>query len=181
MKLLAVELGIQQERREVVARILEVFLDAVVEVDVELAALDHGLPLFGTLADVLEHHADESPEQIGVRLRKPEHLRNDPQRDVLRVVNGCVELRLARDAVQKLVAKRAGVRLVLGDLLGAERGQQDATRHLMKRRIRRDRGRDADRRGEIQLRRPDLTHDDGSRREVLGVVRDVSHGLVRHG
>ena len=69
VELLAVELGFEQERREVVARLGEMLLDARVDVLVELAVVYLRLALLGRHVDVLEHHADEAAEDVGVLLR----------------------------------------------------------------------------------------------------------------
>ena len=48
--------------------------------------------LFGRLIDGFEHLVDESPEDVGVLLGEPEHLHDYPDRDVLGVFDGRVEL-----------------------------------------------------------------------------------------
>ena len=67
-----------------------------VDVVVELAFVDQRLALLGRQVDVFEHQVDEAAEDVGVLLREAEHLRDDAQRDVLRVVDRGVDLRAGR-------------------------------------------------------------------------------------
>ena len=48
------------------------------ELCVELARVDDRLALLGGLVDVLEHHADEAPEQVGILLGEAEHPDDHP-------------------------------------------------------------------------------------------------------
>ena len=66
LQLVAVDLGLEQERGEVVPRVREVLLDARVEVRVELARVDVRLAFLGRGVDVFDHHADEAAEDVGV-------------------------------------------------------------------------------------------------------------------
>ena len=92
VKLVPVELGLQQERGEVVLRLALVFLDARVDVVVELALVDQLLTLGCGHVDVFEHLMDEAAEDVGVSLREAEHLHDDAQGDVLRVLDRGVDL-----------------------------------------------------------------------------------------
>ena len=75
-----------------------------------------------------------------------------------------------RERVDERVAERPGGRLLPGDVLLGERGQQQLARVVVKRRVGGDRRRAADRR---QLAgRPEVAQDDRPRREAVGVVRD---------
>jgi hypothetical protein len=180
LQLVAVELRLEQEGGEVVARLGEVFLDARVDVLVELAAVDLRLPFLGRHVDVLEDHADEPPEDVGVLLREAEHLDDHAQRDVLCVVDRRVDHVLPRRRVEQLVAQFARERCQRSDRLRCERREQQPPCERVERRVRRDRRRDADRRGEVVGPGPHLAHHDRPRREVLGVVRDRGDAVVRH-
>ena len=68
--LFAVELGFEQERREVVAWLAEVLVDAGVEVLVDLARLELRLSLLGAEVDGFDHEVDELAEDVGVLLRE---------------------------------------------------------------------------------------------------------------
>ena len=176
VELAAVELRFEQERGQVVLRVREVLVDAGIHVLVELARLHQRPALLDGLVDVLEHHADEPPEDVGVLLREAEHPHDHPERDVLGVVDRRVDHRAAGGGVQQVDAELAGQRLEGLDALGRERGQQQAPRQGVERRVGGDRGGRADRRGKVVRPGAQLAHDHGSRREVLGVVghgRDV--------
>ena len=95
VELLAVELRVEQERREVVLRVRDVLGDAVVEVAVELALVLLRLALLGRRVDVFDDHADEAAEDVGVFGGEAEHLHDHAHRDVLRVLERGVERRLA--------------------------------------------------------------------------------------
>src|SRR3954462_15129888 len=134
MELGAVELGFQQERREIVARLCEMFGDTRIDVAIEVARVDLRLSLLRGRVDVLEHHANEPAKGLRVGLREAEHLRDHSERDVLRVVDSRVELFLARSRIEQFIAERAREWLECGNRLRAERRQQQSARQRMKRR-----------------------------------------------
>ena len=103
----AIELGREEEARQVLARLGQVLFDARRDVGLELALLDLGLTLFGRLVDVFEDHADEAAEDVRVFLREAEHLHDHLQGNVLGVLGGRVERVSACHGREKVVAKRA--------------------------------------------------------------------------
>ena len=174
----AVELGLEQERGEVVLRFGEMLVDTGLEVRVELTLVDLRLTLLGRRVDIFEDQPDEPAEHVGIRLREAEHADDDAQRNVLRVLDGGVDHVLARGRVEQLLAQRARERLERGDRLRRERGQEQPPRHRVERRIGCDRGRDADRSRQVIVAGSQLADDDRPRREVLRVVRDLGDVIV---
>ncbi len=85
---LAVELGLEQEGDEVVARVGDVVLD--VRLRYSKSAMKPPDPLLEREGDALEHVVHELPELVAVLLRQAEHVGDDPHRDVLGVVIGGV-------------------------------------------------------------------------------------------
>ena len=133
-QLLAVELGLEQKRRQVVAGLSPVLGDALVHVVVDLAGRDHRLALLGRHVDVLEDLMDEPPEDVGVLLRKAEHADDHPHRDVLGVVDGGIELGRGRPlASSSSPAQFAGEGLEGRDAFRCERRQQHAPGHGVER------------------------------------------------
>ncbi len=174
IELAAVQLGVDEVRREVLARVVEVVADLREQV---VEQLPHARDaLLRRQVDAFERVLDELTEPRAVLRREPEHVGDDPHGDVLGVVAGGVDDIPALERVDEAVAQRSGRGLSLGDRGLGERGQQQLARVVVKRRIGGDRRRAAHRR---QLAgRPEVAHDDRPRGEALGVVGDRRDVLV---
>ena len=81
---LAVDLGVEQERDEVVARVGDVILDLRLQVVEQLLHADG--PLLQRERHAFEHVVDEAAERVGVLLGQAEHVGDHAHRDVLGVV-----------------------------------------------------------------------------------------------
>ena len=154
-QLLAVELGADEERGEVVARLGPVRRDLGVHIGVDLAVGDQGQALLRGHVHVFEHLLDEVAEDVGVLLWETEHADDDAQRDVPGVLDGGVELGLAGGGVEQL---------------RCERREEHPARHGVERWVGGDGGRNSDRCGQVLGSGPNLAHHDRTRGEVLGVV-----------
>ena len=172
--LLAVELRVDQVGGEVVTRVVQVVVDLREQVvEQPCDPLD---ALVRRQVDAFEQVLDELAELRPVLRREAEHVGDDPHRDVLRVVVGGVDHVPPRERVDERVAERPRRRLLPGDGVLGERGQQQLARVVVERRVGGDRRRAADRR---QLAgRPEVAHDDRPRGEAFGVVGDRRDVLV---
>ncbi len=132
--------------------------------------------LFRRQVHALERVLDELPELRSVLGREAEHVGDDPHRDVLGVVTGSVDDVRAVESVDQRVAKRPGRCFLPPDRGLGEGRQQQFAGVMMKRRVGGDRRRAPDRRQVAG--RPEVAHDDGPRREALGVVGDCGHVFV---
>ena len=103
-ELLAFHLRVEQERDEVVARVLHVVGDVAVEVRVELHELGHAV-LGALVADVAEDEVHPSAELVGVLQREPQHLGDDEHRDVLAVLERGVDIGAVTHLVDEVVAQ----------------------------------------------------------------------------
>ena len=176
-QLAAADLGLDQERGQVVPGVGQVVLDLGVHVVVELA--EHRLPLFGGTVDLLQDQPDEAAEQVGVGLGEAEEPDDDAHRDVLGVLGGRVEARLSLRLGQQVPAQLPGERLQGGDGLGREGGQQHPPDEAVVGRVRADRRGQPDGRGQVVGAGPPLADHDRAGGEVLGVVGHLGHQLVR--
>jgi len=106
---LPVHFDVEQVRREVVTRVLEVVFDLLGEVRVD--GIKKRTSDFGFEVDEIEHHVDEIAELIFVLGREPEHLGNHAGRDVLGVLVTRVDLGSAPQAVEVLLTQGANLGL----------------------------------------------------------------------
>ena len=174
LELAAVEFRVDQIGREVLARVVQVVVDLREQVVDQRAHPGH--PFLGRQVDPFERVLDELAELGSVLGREPEHVGDDPHRNVLRVVARGVDDVLITECVYERVTERPGRWLLPPDRRLGECGQQQLARVVVERRIRGDRRRAADRR--YLARRPEVAHDDRSRGETLGVVRDRCDVLI---
>ena len=124
---------------------------------------------------------DDVPEDLFVLGREAQHRGDDAGRDELRVVGSPVHELVSDHLVEVFVAKGANLRFQGIDRSRGERRQDDATSDRVKGRIGRDRWRAADRRGDEVRRVFVVHHHHHAAREVLRVIGDRGHHLVRGG
>ena len=162
-ELVALDLDLEQVPREVVARVVDVVLHLGEDVVVE--ALERLRPLLRLIVDALERRVHELAEQLFVLCREPEHPTDHVHRDVLGVLHGSIDHRLAGNdlahLVEQLVAQHADLVLPRLDLLRSERRQQQAAGHAVERRIAGDRRRATDRRRQREIAGSCRADDDG--------------------
>ena len=181
VQLVAVELGLEQERREVVLGLGEVLVDARLEVGVELALVD---------LSPCRSSADRSTSSRIMRMKRrkmsasscgeAEHLHDHAHRDVLRVVDRGVERASCPSSASSSSLQSSRVNGSSAAIaFGANAGSNSRRAICVERRVGRDRRRDPDRRGQVVLVRAELADDDRTRREVLGVVGDRGDTVVR--
>ena len=181
VELLAVELDVEEEADQVVARVLDVVADLFVEIVVE------GVRFVADLARIAGDHFEdlvhELAEDVAVFAGKAEHLPDHSDRHVLHILHGGVDDRRAgldlAHFVEQGVAQVAHFVFEGLDLLRCEGGQQETAGDLVEWRVAGDRGRHTDRCRQGQVAGAGVADDDGAAGEVVGVVGDFVDGLVR--
>ena len=134
------------------------------------------------LVDAFQDVVDELAEQLLVLFREAEHPSNHIHRNVLGVLHSGVDDALAgcdlAHLVKQLLAQPLDLWLPRLNLLRSEGRQKESAGHVMERRIAGDRRRSTDRGRKRHIARPRNADHDGAAREVLGVVGDLSDGVV---
>ncbi len=173
-------LHVHQVAREVVTRVLAVVFDLGADV---LAEFVDPVRVPGSSAMRLQRQSCTNVTEQGfVLLGESEHPTDDVDRDVLCVLDRSIDDGLAGSdlthVVEQTAAQNAHLVLPRLDLLGSERRQQHAASHAVEGRITRDRRHRTDGRWHRHVTGTTDRHDDRAAREVVGVVRDVVHGIV---
>ena len=180
-QLLAAHFDVKEVVGEVLTRVVDVVLHLFAQVLVQLKEVVPTSPRLGV--NGLERVVHKLAEQRLVFFGKPEHASNDVDRDVLRILNRSID-GVARRNVAHFVKQAPAENLDFGlprfDLLWSEWWQQQTTRHSVERRVTRDRRHDANRRRDSSITWAEVGDHDTATREVLRVVRNVIHRLVRN-
>src|SRR5665213_279804 len=146
-QVLPVKFHVQQVRREVVARVGDVVFHLGHEVLFDWFELDY--PFFLRMIDSLQDDVDEFEEELDVLFRETQHSTNDARWYVLRVLRARVDDVRTRHIVQQFRTQFTDHRFERIDRTGREGGQYQSTGDRVKRRIRRDRRRYANGRGQV--------------------------------
>src|SRR5665213_3198227 len=146
-QVLPVKFHVQQVRREVVARVGDVVFHLGHEVLFDWFELDY--PFFLRMIDSLQDDVDEFEEELDVLFRETQHSTNDARWYVLRLLRARVDDVRTRHIVQQFRTQFTDHRFERIDRTGREGGQYQSTGDRVKRRIRRDRRRYANGRGQV--------------------------------
>ena len=178
-QLLAVDLRVEQERRQVVAGVVLVVLDLGHEV---LLHRNEGFDaLFQGQVDGFGDDVDHLDELLGVLGRKAQHLADDPGGNELGVTERTVDDLFADHVIEQPVTELANLGLEGVDDARRERRQDQLARERVKGWVRGDGRGDADGCGEFLVGRSALVDDYGAAREVLGVLRNLRDPRVGRG
>ena len=168
---LAFHFRVEQKADQIVAAMRPALLDFGPEISGHFLQRRHDHRF---IADAdLEHQVDPAAEQVAVLLGHPEHVGDQPHRDVLRVVDRGIAGFGIADRIQQLAAQRTCAGLQARNRLRRKRGQEEFPRRRVLGRVRGDRRR----RGERHLVFAD---DDPARGKMLRIVGNLAHlGVTR--